>query len=96
MDARRRPGLARCTPERDELQRLVAEILSRLVAVGRVSHRELAGWLQIPLSHAADKLSGVRPLHLGEVLLLPDRLARDVLDEASAERRARQARRAAG
>jgi hypothetical protein len=84
---RRRPGLARTCPERDQMQQAIAEVLRRLAAIGRVTERDLAEWLQIPRSHAADKLSGQRPLHVGEVLLLPERLARDILDEAQALRR---------
>lgn len=78
----RKPGLARTSPERLEMMLAIATLVNQLVIRGRVSVRDLAEWWQCPASHASEKLRGERPIHLGEVCALPERMARDVLDEA--------------
>jgi hypothetical protein len=77
-----KPGLRKASPERLEMMIAIAELVNALVVRGRVSVRELAEWWQCPASHASEKLRGERPIHLGEVCALPERMARDVLDEA--------------
>lgn len=76
------PGFALRRPSAFELLVATAAILRRLIDAGHVSVRDLAEWWQCPVSHAQDKLRAERPIHLGEVLALPDRLSLDVLDEA--------------
>ncbi len=77
-----KPGLRKASPERLEMMIAIAELVNALVVRGRVSVRELAEWWQCPASHASEKLRGERPIHFGEVCALPERMARDVLDEA--------------
>jgi hypothetical protein len=69
------------------------DVLARLVDERRISVRELAECWGCPVSHAAEKLTGDRPIHLGEVYLLPDSLAFAVLAESSAAVRGRRAAR---
>jgi hypothetical protein len=88
--ALRKPGLKATSPERLEFMLAASEIVARLVSRGRVSVRDLALWWQCPASHAAEKIKGERPIHLGEVMALPDRFADDVLDEARMVVRARR------
>jgi hypothetical protein len=71
------------------------DVLRVLVEERRISVRELAECWGCPVSHAAEKLLGDRPIHLGEVYLLPDQLAFAVLAESSAAVRARRSLRAA-
>lgn len=80
----RKPGLRSTSPRRFEATLRVRDIIVDLVAERRISVRELAEAWECPPSHAADKLAGDRPIHLGEVLMLPARVALEIIRRAEA------------
>lgn len=77
----RRPGLRATSPERYEHMLVARDVLRAFVRRRRISERDLATCWCVSTKVVRDKLAGVLPIHLGEVLALPNRLCLDLLDE---------------
>lgn len=81
----RRPGLARCSPERLERDVRAATIVRRWASRLHVPVAELAEAFGVSERAARDLLACERPLHLGDLLALPRPYALRLLDELRGE-----------
>lgn len=81
MDAPRRPALRSTSPERYEQMLAARDVLRALVQRRHISEREMAECWGVSARVAHQKLTGEAPLHLGEVMALPNRIALELLDE---------------
>lgn len=81
IEAPRKPGLRSTCPRRYDAAMRARDLLRALVARRRISERELSECWGVSPRVARQKLTGEAPLHVGEVLLLPHRIALEVLDD---------------
>jgi dUTPase len=77
----RKPGLRATSPHRYEQAIAARDILCSFVARRRITERELAESWGVTPRVAREKLLGDKPIHLGEILSLPHRIALELLDE---------------
>lgn len=70
----RRPGLRSTKPQRYDATMLARDLLREMVREHHISERDLATCWHITPKLAREKLSGVQPLHFGELFLLPKRI----------------------
>lgn len=82
--APRKPGLRSTCPHRYEQSIAARDVLRAFVTRRRVTVRELAECWGVSLHVAQHKLSGDAPLHVGEILSLPNRVALELLDDVRA------------
>lgn len=81
MNEPRKPGLRSTSPERYEQMIAARDVLVAYTQRRRISERELAESWGVSARVARQKLTGEAPLHLGEILALPTRLALELLDD---------------
>lgn len=74
-----KPGVCRCSPERESEHRAAAAWFREWCARNRISVRDLAAILDIRMSVAAKKLDGRSPVNTTDIRRFPARFRNDLI-----------------